>query len=179
MLAVGDSQCEMLIRVSSRTLSLASPVFASLFSDRFAEGNVRSVNGDLPRIYLPDDDPKAMLWICCTLHFHSTLQDSTDLEFIGRLAVLCNKYDLARGLHGSSNLLLQRAQATAPQPRDLTQLIYYSALFGSHVAFYASTLGLLSMAPTDCITFEEASCPLGRLSERVPSMRSWPLALPY
>lgn len=79
--------------VSSKVLSLASPVFCKMFSPQFQEGT-RVRNGECPRITLEDDDPTAMDVILRILHFqsdHVSLQKSR-AEILS-IAVHSDKYD--------------------------------------------------------------------------------------
>lgn len=78
LLLVGSEGCEQkLIRVSSKVLSLASRVFATMLGPRFAECHPLSdqksskIGGKptLPlTIALPEDDPELMSWFCNAIH---------------------------------------------------------------------------------------------------------------
>ena len=77
-------------QVSSKVLSLASPVFSALFSPRFAEGQLTSSNPS--RIELHDDDAESVRCMCAVLHQKSPCANAIGLERLERLAVLANKY---------------------------------------------------------------------------------------
>jgi hypothetical protein len=84
--------------VSSKVLSLASPVFLGLFEPHFTEG-IRTRRGDCPTIHLKEDDPNAMTIIFNAVH-HKTLDVPDQIE-PKRLAILaknCDKYDCTRAL---------------------------------------------------------------------------------
>lgn len=57
------------VRVSSKVLSLASPVFAAMLNPKFAEGQalLNATSPDTPSISLPDDDSEAVVWLCKAL----------------------------------------------------------------------------------------------------------------
>src|SRR5450432_969777 len=79
--------------VSSKVLTLASPVFAAMLSPRFREGQ-RSASGTLDPVALPEDDADVMTLLCRILHFdYSALPARPDLEVFKNLAILCDKFD--------------------------------------------------------------------------------------
>lgn len=86
--------------VSSKVMSLASPVFKAMFSPRFREGSELAAGIRKP-IPLPDDDPDGMAIICGILH-HKTdgVPARPSLEIIGDVAVLCDKYKIGEATHG-------------------------------------------------------------------------------
>ena len=88
---VGDGVRNVL--VSSVVLSLASPVFATMFDGRFSEG--QSLSPASPRtVPLSDDDPECITMICKIGHMQ-TSQLPTTLTAIDlfKPALVCNKYD--------------------------------------------------------------------------------------
>jgi hypothetical protein len=84
--------------VSSRVLSLASPVFSKMFSPNFKEG-IQMQQGDRPCIELEEDDPKAMETILRILHYQcASIPLSTDPETLAALAIHCDKYDCNKAM---------------------------------------------------------------------------------
>jgi hypothetical protein len=86
--------------VSSKVLSLASPVFCKMFSPQFQEGTqVR--NGEIPCINLEEDDAATMGIILRILHFQS---DNISFQLaradFAKLAAHSDKYDCRRALKG-------------------------------------------------------------------------------
>lgn len=79
-------------QVSSKVLSLASPVFKALFSPSFAEGQATSSKAS--RIQLHDDNAESMRFMCAVLHHKCTLANGIGLEKLERLAVVTDKYDV-------------------------------------------------------------------------------------
>jgi hypothetical protein len=67
------SQKALEFLISTKVLSLASPVFAKMFGPHFEEGH-RVRRGECPHIKLNDDDPHAMEAILRTLHYQSINQ---------------------------------------------------------------------------------------------------------
>ena len=121
VLKVGSKDEATLIRVHSKVLSLASPIFATMLSPRFAEGQALEENKgtvDSPTaIDLPDDDPEAMSLICRILHFkEDAAQQPCDVRFNTRvrLAQICEKYDMSRALSSWTNIWMDESQTRRP-----------------------------------------------------------------
>lgn len=99
---------ETAIRVSSKVLSLASPVFAVMLGPNFAEGQFlltrTSPTDNVPLIPLPDDDSKAMIWFCRALHHKLDVnKEDVDFDMCLKLATLCDKYDTSVALSAWSH----------------------------------------------------------------------------
>ena len=98
--AAGDLWLEMDSRkllVSSKILSLASPVFNAMLNSKFREGQ-NATSG--PRtITLPDDDVDAMTVVCHALH-HMTHRVPVHLisTKLNTLAILCDKYGCVQAM---------------------------------------------------------------------------------
>jgi hypothetical protein len=110
MLLVG-SQNQQSIRVSSKMLSLASAVFATLLSPRFAEGRALADIGSstILIVPLPEDDPAAMVWICKALHFcYSSTVGGPAVAVLMATATLYDKYDLSKALCSWSHVWLEQ-----------------------------------------------------------------------
>lgn len=79
--------------ISTKVLSLASPVFAKLFGPHFLEGS-RLNRAECPHIKLYDDDPCALEVILKSLHYQGVDQLSAiDAKILASIAVHCDKYD--------------------------------------------------------------------------------------
>ena len=83
---------EIELQVSSKVLSLASPVFQALFGPNFAEGQPTSSKAS--RIQLHDDDAESMRLMCAILHHKCASANGIGLERLERLAVVTDKYDV-------------------------------------------------------------------------------------
>lgn len=78
--------------VSSKHLSLASPVFEAMFSDRFQEGQELLTTGSVT-IPLPDDCPRAFAILMTLVHAkYKFLPQSVSHNTLTELAVLVDKY---------------------------------------------------------------------------------------
>lgn len=79
-------------QVSSKVLSLASPVFKACFSPHFAEG--QPTPSKVSRVQLHDDDAESLRFMCAVLHHKCASANSIGLERLERLAVVTDKYDV-------------------------------------------------------------------------------------
>ena len=81
------------IRVSSRHMALASPVFQSrLDKNKFSEGCTLQSEGSV-QVSFPDDDPDAFLVLLNVIHGLTRAVDRhPDLELLTQLAILVDKY---------------------------------------------------------------------------------------
>ena len=104
VLKLGSGDGVTLIRVHSKVLSLASPVFAAMLSPRFAEGrsleDKKGLFNSTTTIDLPDDDPTAMSLLCKILHYKedAAQQAFHPLDNLMKLAVICDKYNMSKTL---------------------------------------------------------------------------------
>ncbi len=83
---------EIELQVSSKVLSLASPVFKALFSPNFAEGQPTSSKAI--HIHLHDDDAESLRFLCAILHHKCASTNGIGLERLEKLAVVTDKYDV-------------------------------------------------------------------------------------
>jgi hypothetical protein len=107
ILIVGTEKARL--RVSSATLSGASPVFHALFSATFHEGLQPRSDTSPVAITLPEDDPAAMRFVCDLVHLVPTPRGGTgtgtgtgaphEHDEILAVAVVVDKYGLADALH--------------------------------------------------------------------------------
>lgn len=96
---------EIEFQVSSKVLSLASPVFKALFGPCFAEGQPTSRKAS--RIQLPDDDAESMRFMCAVLHHKCASAQGIGLERLEKLAVVTDKYDVcmfSNSIHPDGNI---------------------------------------------------------------------------
>ncbi|KAL8948269.1 MAG: hypothetical protein Q9222_005528 [Ikaeria aurantiellina] len=85
------------IQVSSKVLSLASPVFRALFQPHFKEGLALSSFKPV-QISLPEDNDDAMTWLCHALHHRSGLNHEPEIDICEQVACLCDKYRCTEAL---------------------------------------------------------------------------------
>ena len=143
VLKLGSGDEATLIRVHSKVLSLASPVFAAMLSPRFAEGKALEDNKGMAdsttTIDLPDDDPEAMSLICRVLHFKDDAAQRTTYPsvLLMALAVLCDKYNMSRGLSSWSRICMEKFNREAKH--DQFDIAWMSYGFEHHESFWKDT----------------------------------------
>ena len=94
--------------VSSKILTLASPVFKAMLGYRFKEGSTaRSAEHPL-ELPLPDDNPEALALLCHTLHFSVRPESmKPDIAMQFELAFVADKYDCIASIHAFSEQWLR------------------------------------------------------------------------
>jgi hypothetical protein len=139
---LGGSELKTFILVSSKVLTLTSPVFAAMFRNRFQEGTNLS-SGCLHPIPLPDDDPAAFTLLCNILHHRSSeIPLAIDFDSLANLAILCDKYDCAGAVTCWSILWLQ-TWAQFAKEKGFERLLFISYGLDIPETFFQITLGLL------------------------------------
>ena len=94
------------LRVSSKILTLRSPVFKAMLKPGFREGNTaRSQEHPLP-LSLPDDNENALLVLFQVLHFGSARGSHPDIDLQLEITLLCHKYDCTTSIKNESRLWL-------------------------------------------------------------------------
>ncbi len=146
-LLVGQEENQRSIRVSSKVLSLASPVLAAMFGPRYLEGHILSEQArfSIPSFPLPEEDPEAMTWFCRALH-HQVNADESGLGvgLILKIAALCDKYDASTALSGWTRLWMENLSHSLLQgyntlSRHSVIVLYTSYVFKSHRTFWLAT----------------------------------------
>ena len=102
------------IRVSSKHLTLASPVFKTMLKVKYQEGlNLYSQgHAELP---LPDDNPAAFLIILHLIHGQiRKVPRKIDLWMLTELAILVDKYELSETVEMMLDYWLQDLKSTIP-----------------------------------------------------------------
>ena len=138
-----DANQKSEIRVCARVLTLSSSVFATLLGPNFAEGNTPTLDGETRPIELLNDDPVAMTWVCQALHHHESVTENVSIDFLTKIAMICDKYDLSRALRSWSEAWLQFSQPEDSVHHAWTQHLRCAAALGSHKHFHTSSLELL------------------------------------
>ena len=96
LIVEGESPNTAKFLVSSKIMSLASPVFAALFSQNFSEGG-QLIEGNRPEITFRDDDPAVMRQILGILHYKDP-GDEINAKMLANIAIHCDKYTCTRPL---------------------------------------------------------------------------------
>lgn len=88
---VGAGECQKTVVVSSKALSLASPVWRAMLHPRNGVWKESLVDAE---ISFADDDPEACMTLLYITHFQfSKLPQFMDFHQILNIAILCDKYD--------------------------------------------------------------------------------------
>lgn len=148
-LSVGTDEKQMSILVSSKVLSLASPVLAAMFGPNFAEGKAILNEGRPVNIGLPDDDPEAMLWICEALHFRQHTTPEISFPLLEKLAGLCDKYDLSLALSPWSDVWLSHFKGSKDGEDHFTKMLWISRELGNHRAFWRISKDMMRCYSSD------------------------------
>ncbi|VUC21287.1 unnamed protein product [Clonostachys rosea] len=119
--------------VSSKVLSVASPVFKAMFCGEFSEGaRLAAKEGPAPfQLPLPDDDGDAMLLLCKLLHFAiDDVPDLPGLDLLAKLAEVCDRYQCTAVLRHCGNCWarnwLGEFEREAPELEDLCYLFLFA-----------------------------------------------------
>lgn len=119
-----------------------------MLSPRFAEGRALAEAGTntstIPTISFPEDNPEAMVWICCALHLKTdAINSGLTLSLLKAIAVLCDKYDLSRALYAWSHLWVGRYTASAGAHNDAREIVWISCALGQDEDFWRSSRQLI------------------------------------
>ena len=154
-------------RISSSSLCLASPVFAVMLRPGFMEGQTLLSNGALT-LTLAEDDPEALLYACHLLQNPHIERKPIRYTLLMKLAVLCDKYDLAYGLKSWIDVWINNSvmEAKCDENRIYPEMLWMTYVFDHHEAFYQFSRALL-MSATSFIQAQEEAWTGGFLPERL------------
>ena len=110
-----DRSQQVRVRVSSKHLALASPVFRSMLQPKFQEGHELRLIGrtELP---LPDDDSAALLVLLNVIHGRlREVPRKIDLRMLTEISILVDKYELLQATEILLDYWLPSLKATIPQ----------------------------------------------------------------
>ena len=175
----GDEDDETWLRVSSKVLSLASPVFAAMVSPKWSDSANKASSSEPQYIALPEDDPSPMEWICQILHFRKDVSTNKNIQFFVNVAQLCDKYDLVSPIKLWVDFCLQSPKTTTPDAIaevDLTGLMYISCVLRNSETFWSSSAMLLyAIPPPDfmCCQYELGCFPKTPLENYTFGKRSF------
>lgn len=111
-------------RVSSKVLSLASPVLRKMFHSQFKEALLLREAASPVEIELSDDDGEALLVVCSTLHYRTdTMLEALPIETLVKVSILSDKYDMSAGLHGWSSTWIKESVQSACNRTDFEDLL--------------------------------------------------------
>jgi hypothetical protein len=142
VLLVGSD--EIPIRVTSKVLSLASPVFAAMLGPSFAEGQALTDKDPRGRtVSLPNDDAEALTWLCQALHFKKKFSAIVSISLMKELAILSDKYDMSIALSTWSELWLQKFEGSIEGSDAFPEVLWISYAFHNHQAFWKASRELI------------------------------------
>ena len=124
-------------QVSSKILSLASPVFKAMFGPSFAEGQGQPGSKVIRRIQLSDDKAEALSAMCHVLHHQNTSADPVDIDRLEDMATLVDKYDCVRSMHYWAAYQLRMIKVHAM--KEPYRLLWPSYVFGDAANFNSLT----------------------------------------
>jgi hypothetical protein len=134
----------ILYYVSSRHLTLASPVFRSMLTeDRFAESDRDASDGRF-HVYADDWDPEAFLIVLQVLHLRNkqVQQHIVDLEMLAKIAVIVDYYNCEDALSLFAEIWVKELKGV-PTPviynRDLVLWIWVAWVFDVQERFARAT----------------------------------------
>ncbi|KAL2037384.1 hypothetical protein N7G274_009869 [Stereocaulon virgatum] len=144
-LLVGPDQRS--IRVCSKVLSLASPVFAAMMGPKFAEGRAllgNQLSSPSPiTISLPEDDVEAMVLFCTIIHFKEHATPNVSFPVLEKLAFLCDKYDAARALSSASEVWMSPFPGSKDGESSFLKVLWISYALGNHRNFWKASRAIV------------------------------------
>ncbi|MCJ1244733.1 hypothetical protein MMC30_001932 [Trapelia coarctata] len=136
--------------VSSKVLSVASPVFKKLFGPHFMEGSQLSTTSP-GTVSLSEDNAEVVVALCQILHHrYSESVESLTFSFINNLAVVADKYDCVQSLmYFSANYFYMKMRQQS-SGFDVGRLIFSAFLFDNPIIFREVTKSMVySLLSTD------------------------------
>ena len=143
--------------ISSKVLSLASPVFKAMFNSKFLEGStIRSAQNPL-ELSLLDDNPNALAVLFHNLHFSSEWKSlKLGVDLLLDVAQLSDKYDCTTSIAAESGRWLNSLRESDHRPLSVVWKLSTIAFLMGHInEFSRLTLDLvynLSAAELDHTT---------------------------
>lgn len=102
------------MRVSSRHLVLASPVFRAMLRRRFNESNVLRTTGSV-EIPLPEDDPDIFMILLNIIHGYVRRVPLTiDIQTFAQISILVDKYDIRESVELFAHCWFDKLEPTLP-----------------------------------------------------------------
>ncbi|KAI9737228.1 MAG: hypothetical protein M1818_005760 [Claussenomyces sp. TS43310] len=141
--------------ISTKVLSLASPVFARMFGPDFAEGR-RIVRSDCPRIELGDDDADTMETVLEVLHYRSGEKAMfVNAARLADLAIHCDKYYCTNALRPWISYWFSTLDILTSSPEELGLLLLAAYMFDNSQQFaIVSEKVLEELTPKFCLTLK-------------------------
>lgn len=150
VLIAGPSRDGRGLRVSSKVLTLASPVFGAMVRWQYLEAP--ETDDENPGvIFLKDDSLRPLTTLCNALHLQSQFVRVTTFIHLREITTLCDKYDCARAIKPWSKIWLHRWRSRDVSLEQNWWLLYISYVFDDHDAFYAASQAVLKHSDKDAM----------------------------
>ena len=126
------------IRVSSKFMTMCSPVFKVMLEGSFREGQLALNAKNPPTLHLPENEPQSILRMCEALHYKEEAYKYVSLTDICGVATLSDKYDCARVCRPwfQHQLFLRLSTKTGFNGRNLAQVLNASYLLDDEKDFH-------------------------------------------
>jgi hypothetical protein len=143
VLEIGSTDVKGHLRVSSKVLALASPVFAAMFGPQFLEGSILAQSKAPITVPLPEDNPDAVTLLVNILHLRTNeVPTNPSLKTLEEFAVLCDKYDCSRAIRPWSMLWLQAYESHAGE-KDYDVLLVIAYALDLPQSFHKISRGII------------------------------------
>ena len=165
------------LRMSSKVLSLASPVFKALLKPNFSEGQALR-DGKTARIEFPDDDVEAMTTLCQIIHFQPGNTVNVKDELLINLAMLTDKYDCVGVTRCFGESALSSRLSSQEEHISDGRLLFPAYILDDAVSFQIITkrivyelkgVGCASYSVYGLSEVEEGMLPAGLVRESLPA----------
>lgn len=132
------------VRVSSKVMSLASPVFRAMFNSGFKEGLTAQTTTSFPSaISLSDDDFTAFVYLSKVTHFQKPdLRQEFDIAFFEKVAGLYDKFQCTTPISSSVEAPLDKLTRSAPTG-DLNRILLVAYLLDAPQLFSTASWSIL------------------------------------
>jgi len=130
-LLVGTGDAIISLLVSSKVLTLISPIFSAMLGPSFREGKELSRS----TLFVPfekalqEDDPEAMRLLCLLTHSKSdSIPKEMPLSTVLKLVVLCDKYDCMEVMRLLARLWIVPSKITlgSKEAQKVLAMVYHS-----------------------------------------------------
>lgn len=167
VLSIGLNEDRQFIRVSSKVLTLASPVFSALLSPKLTEGCSLAGSTEFPHISFLEDNPEAIIWLCQALHFKKRRTDKISFALVKDLAILCHKYDLSLALSPWSELWIHRWRGSVRKRDRYPQMLWVSYALDNQNRFWETSRELKRLYTSEDLVLARSELSNGILPDRV------------
>ncbi len=144
LLELFDQDRRVRLLVTSKVLSLVSPVFAAMFASRFKEGlSSNPPPSTTPLVALPDDDVEALTLLCKMAH-HQTrdVPKCPRTACLEKFAIVCDKYDCV-GVFTHTSTMWLKARLQVSDAEDHTRILFAAYVLDLPDAFSAVSWQML------------------------------------